>query len=94
MFYCPECKSFFEDLEVKYDPECGYDSVCPECGSGYWEEAVKCPECGEWHEDDCEELCRDCRMEAHDLFVSFLEQFKMDSRDAVLDIVSDIMEAM
>lgn len=71
---CLECGNVFDDDEISYWSEsrgefwgepCSEEmSGCPHCGSGDYEDAYECEECGEYFtldELDENHLCEDCR---------------------------------
>ena len=72
MYYCGSCGAIFEEPGVvEEDPSAAGVSLprgvivtetCPECGSGYFTEAERCPVCGKWHKENrgLSAMCQDC----------------------------------
>jgi len=73
MYCCGSCGAIFEEpgaiqdemgVNEKGTPRCVIiTEVCPECGSGYFSEAERCPVCGRWHKENrgLSAMCDDCR---------------------------------
>lgn len=72
-YYCHDCGSIFEEpVEIVEDPSPRgvglppgviVTEVCPVCGSGWFNEAERCPSCGDWHKPNTglSALCPDCK---------------------------------
>lgn len=59
MYKCSECEKFFnEPIIGQMEQDTGYvEQTCPHCGSDYFEEAIKCPICGN---PTTQDFCQDC----------------------------------
>ena len=59
MFKCNECEKFFSEPVIgQMEQDTGYvEQTCPHCGSDYFEEAIKCPICGN---PTTQDFCQDC----------------------------------
>lgn len=71
MLTCESCGAVFEYPATKMDQDTGFvTDSCPECGSKYIINAVKCQLCGEWVSEDSafgyeSVICEDCLHEAN-----------------------------
>ena len=76
MYKCNRCGYLFDEPNVVVERhreldfmDAEYIDMCPNCGSGNYEEAYPCEMCGEYHSNDGP-LCGDCR---EDLIYSIRE---------------------
>lgn len=101
MYYCRNCGATFEsgeEMKIKERSEYfGFlaeeeNSVCPECGSDEYEEALICRICGETFpksEEDCEGVCEKCSAELRDEFEAWLEDHTPSEQQALLEIAEN-----
>lgn len=94
MLICESCGAVFEYPATKTDNDTGYvEESCPECGSEYITNAVKCQRCEEWVSEDSAfgygniVVCEDCLQEANGDLDLLYEATKDECEDFDLPVL-------
>lgn len=97
MYYCEDCKSYFEDPKIEFfqDVETWNQShkfLCPICNGDDFEEAIKCESCNQ-HTNKSESvngICTECQLKIQKQAREFFEKFNEQEQEFILEFLNEI----
>ena len=98
MYYCRDCKLFFEDEQMAHKSvvdtdifSSRYVDVCPHCYSDDIVEAKTCAECGADISPDLDyEVCEECAAKAQREARILFEKYPVPVQEMLLDYLNEV----